>query len=51
VDLPALLYDLLPPLLVQVARLGVDLYLNRRSRSSKHDPSDEEYRGKHEKRS
>jgi len=52
VDLPSLLSDLLPPLLVQAARLGVDLYLNnRRSRSSKRDPSDEEPRGKHEKRS
>jgi hypothetical protein len=51
VDLPALLSDLLPPLLVQAARLGVDLYLNRRAQSSKRDPSDEEPKGKHEKRS
>jgi hypothetical protein len=52
VDLPSLLSDLVPPLLVAAAKFSGDLYLERRrARSSKRDPSDEEPRGKHEKRS
>ncbi len=46
-DLPSLLSDALPGLLIQLAKFGGDLYLeHRRSR-----PTGEEPRGKHEKQS
>lgn len=48
-DLPSLLSDLIPPLLIQLAKFGGDLYLHhRRSRSRL---PDEERPGKHEKQS
>jgi hypothetical protein len=48
-DLPSLLSDLIPPLLIQLAKFGGDLYLEHRHSRSR--PPDEEPRGKHEKRS
>jgi hypothetical protein len=47
VDLPSVLSDLVPPLVVVLAKFGADLYMDhRRSRRSGEEP-----RGKHEKQS